>query len=105
MGGTEAGVEVQLYSNLTSALDGVSGERHARPAFTLGQSPGTQCAGGWEGPGSVCTGMEQRKSLVSTGFDPRAVQPVLRVTVPTNCSWDGDSRSADREMPPTFLER
>jgi hypothetical protein len=39
---TERGVEAQLYSILTSALDEVSGQRHAPVAFTLGQSPGTQ---------------------------------------------------------------
>jgi hypothetical protein len=39
------------YSFMTSTLDGVSGQRHARPRFTPGErTPGTHCTGGWVGP-------------------------------------------------------
>jgi hypothetical protein len=39
------------YSFTTSALDGVSGQHHARPRFTPGErTPGTHCTRGWVGP-------------------------------------------------------
>jgi hypothetical protein len=38
------------YSFLTSALDGVSGQRHAPAALCPGErTPGTHCTGGWVG--------------------------------------------------------
>jgi hypothetical protein len=38
------------YSLTTSALDGVSGQRHAPPALYLrGKTPGTHWTGGWVG--------------------------------------------------------
>ena len=36
--------------SLTSALDGVDGQRHAPGRFTPGGRPGTHCTGGWVGP-------------------------------------------------------
>jgi len=37
-------------ASLTSALDGVGGQRHAPTAVSLGQRAGTHCTGGWVGP-------------------------------------------------------
>ena len=34
-------------ASLTSALDGVGGQRHAPAALPLGKRPGTHCTGGW----------------------------------------------------------
>jgi hypothetical protein len=34
---------------LTSALDGVDGQRHAPAALPTGKRRGTQCKGGWAG--------------------------------------------------------
>jgi len=42
------GVEVLLYSFLTTALEG--GERHDPAALNLRERPGTLCTGGWVGP-------------------------------------------------------
>jgi hypothetical protein len=42
-----------MYSStlsLTSALDGVGGQRHAPAALPPGKRPGTHCTGGWLGP-------------------------------------------------------
>ena len=36
--------------SLTSALDGVGGQRHAPAALPPGKRPGTLCIGGWVGP-------------------------------------------------------
>ena len=36
--------------SLTSALDGVGGERHAPAALSSGKRPGTRCIGGWVDP-------------------------------------------------------
>ena len=36
--------------SLTSALDGVDGQRHVPAALPLGKRPGTHCIGGWMGP-------------------------------------------------------
>jgi hypothetical protein len=39
------------YSFSTSALDGVSGQRHAPAAlYPRAKTPGTHCTGGWVGP-------------------------------------------------------
>jgi len=42
-----------MYSStlsLTSALDGVGGQRHVSAALLPGKRPGTQCIEGWVGP-------------------------------------------------------
>jgi hypothetical protein len=36
--------------SLTSALDGVGGQRHAHAALPAGYKPGTHCTWGWVGP-------------------------------------------------------
>jgi len=51
--GPEEEEEEERYSStlsLTSALDGVGGQRHAPAALLPGKRPGTQCIGGWAGP-------------------------------------------------------
>ena len=66
-----------MYSctlSLTSALDGVGGERHALPALTR-ERPGTYCIGGWVGPG-VSLDVCGKSRTPPPGFDPRTVQPV-----------------------------
>jgi hypothetical protein len=42
--------------SLTSALDGVGGQRHAPAALPLGKRPGAHCIGGWVGPRSGLDG-------------------------------------------------
>ena len=37
-------------ASLTSALDGVGGQRHAQVAVPLGKRPGTHSTRGWVGP-------------------------------------------------------
>jgi hypothetical protein len=49
--------------SLTSALDGVSGQRYAPTALPPGVRSGTHFIGGLVGPRPVCTGVE---NLVST---------------------------------------
>jgi hypothetical protein len=46
-------LEERKYSSYssTSAVDGVSGQRHPLPRFSPGEmAPGTHCTGGWVGP-------------------------------------------------------
>jgi hypothetical protein len=59
--------------SLTSALDGVGGQRHALAALPR-ERLGTHCIGGSVGPRAVLDGCE--KSPPPLGFDPRTVQPV-----------------------------
>jgi hypothetical protein len=69
--------------SLTSAIDGVSVQRHVPAALTPGKKPGTHFTGGWVGPRAgvgVC-----RKSHPSPGFDPRTVQQE-GVAIPTELS-------------------
>jgi len=54
------GVEVELYSFLTTALEGVRGQLHAPADLYPGKHP-------------VWTGAE---NLAPPGFDPRTFQPV-----------------------------
>jgi hypothetical protein len=44
------GVEVDLYSFLTSALCGVADQRHASAALPPGKRRGVHCIGGCAGP-------------------------------------------------------
>jgi hypothetical protein len=49
-GGTLGERRYSSYSFLTSALDGLSGQRHAQAALCLGEMTlGTHCTGGWVG--------------------------------------------------------
>jgi hypothetical protein len=92
--GTEAlyrpigGVEVQLYSFMTTALEGVRGQRHAPAALYPRERPGTHCTeeAGWA-TGPVWTGAE---TLAPTGIRSRTVQPV-------------SSRCSDYATRPTYL--
>ena len=66
----------QKYSStlsLTSAPDGVGGQRHA-PASLSRERPGIHCIGEWLDPRA---GLDAcGKSRPPPGFDPRTVQPV-----------------------------
>jgi hypothetical protein len=42
-------MEAQLHTFLTSALDGVGGQRHAMATLSVGSSSGTRCARSWVG--------------------------------------------------------
>ena len=60
--------------SLTSALDGVGGQRQALATLPPAKRPGTHCIGGWLGPRA---GVDScGKSHPTPGFDPRTVQPV-----------------------------
>jgi len=59
---------------MTTALEGVSGQRYALAALYLRERTGTHCTGGWVGPRA---GLNRcGKSRPPPGFDPRTVQPV-----------------------------
>ena len=45
----EGGYRYSSTLSFTSALDGVSGQRHARPLYSRDR-PGTYCIGGWVDP-------------------------------------------------------
>ena len=51
-------VEVQLYSSMTTALEGVSGQQHAPTVLHPRERPGTHCTGGQVGPRA---GLDGRK--------------------------------------------
>jgi len=44
------GVELWLYSFVTTVMEGVRGQRHAPAALYPRERPGTHCTGGWVGP-------------------------------------------------------
>ena len=59
---------------MTTALEGVRGQRHAPAGLYPRERPGTHCTGGWVGPRA---GLDRcGKSRPPPGFDPRTVQPV-----------------------------
>ena len=51
-------VEVQLYSSMTTALEGVSGQQHAPAVLYPQERPSTHCTGGWVDPRA---GLDGRK--------------------------------------------
>jgi hypothetical protein len=61
------------YSFLT-ALDGVSGQRHAPAAlYPQGMTPGTHCTGVWVGPRAGLDTEARRKiRLPLSGIEPRS---------------------------------
>jgi len=59
--------------SLTSALDGVGGQRHAPAALSPGTRPGTHCTGGCVDPRSSLDGCG--KSCPLPEFDPRPFSP------------------------------
>ena len=67
-------VEVYLYSFLTTAQEGMKGQRHAPAALYPRERHSTHCIGGWMGPVAGLDGCG--KSRLPPGFDPRTVQPV-----------------------------
>ena len=59
---------------MTTALEGVRGQRHAPAALYAREKPVTHCTGGWVGPKA---GLDMwGKSHPPLGLDPRTVQPV-----------------------------
>ena len=76
---------------MTAALEGVSGQQHARAALYRRQRPGTDFTGGWVGFRAIWTA----DNLVSTGIRSRTVQPVVSrytdwATVPATSKKDGN---------------
>ena len=68
------GVEVYLYSFLTTTLEGVRDQRHAPTALYPRERHGTHCTGGWVGPRA---GMDKcGKFHPPPGFEPWTAQPV-----------------------------
>jgi len=64
----------QKYSStisLTSALDGVGGQLHAKTTLTPEKRPGTYCTGGWVGPRAS---LGWRRVSSPSGLDFRIVQ-------------------------------
>jgi hypothetical protein len=59
---------------MTSALDGVSGQRHVPAAFSSGErTPGTHCTGGWVGPrAGVDTEARGKILYLLPGIEPRS---------------------------------
>ena len=54
----EEWVEVKLYSSMTTALEGMSGQQYAPTVLNPWERPGTHCTGGWVGPRA---GLDGRK--------------------------------------------
>ena len=59
------GVEVSLYSFITTSLELVRGQRHTPAALYPRERPGTHCIGGWVGRRA---GLEWCGKSLSTGF-------------------------------------
>ena len=59
---------------MTSALEGVRGQRHAPAAFYPRENLGTHYTEGWVDP---MAGLERCGKPRPPGFDPRTVQPVV----------------------------
>ena len=73
--GPIGGVEVHLYSFLTTVLEGERSQRHAPAAYYPREKPGAHCTGGWVGSRVVLD--RCGKSLPPPVFDPWTAQPVV----------------------------
>jgi hypothetical protein len=70
----QGGVMYSSYSFTTSAIDGVSGRRHAPAAlYPREWTPGTHCTGGWVGPRTgLDTEARGKNPLPLSGIEPRS---------------------------------
>ena len=76
-----------MYSStlpLTSALDGVGGQRHAPAALPTGKRPSTHCIGGWEGPRAGLDGCGKFRPPHRDSIP--GVSSTWRVAIPTEVS-------------------
>ena len=83
---------------MTTALEGVRGQRHAPAAIYPRERAGTHCTGGWVGPSA---GLNRcGKSRPPPEFDPRTVQPVASryTNYPT---WPTFKNKLYRNSPPS----
>jgi hypothetical protein len=73
------GEENSSFSFLTSALDGVSGQRHAEAALYPGKGPPVRIVqeAGWA-PEQVWTQRLQEKFFASAGIEPRSLGRPVR---------------------------
>jgi hypothetical protein len=72
------------YSFLTSALDGVSGQRHAPAAiYSRERTPDTHWIGGWVGLRPSLDTEAREKSFASAGDRNLVVQSVVCLSYPT----------------------
>ena len=81
--GHEGPEREQRYSStlsLTSALDGVGGQRHAPAALSPGERPGNHCVGGWVGPRAGLDGCGMSRTHRDSIPGPPSSQ---RVAIPT----------------------
>ena len=71
---------------MTTALEGVRGQRHAPAALYPRERPGTHCTEGWLAPGPVWTGAE---NLTPTGIRspdrPARSQSLYQLSYPLQC--------------------
>jgi hypothetical protein len=75
------GSRYSSYSFLTSALDRVSGQRHAPAALNLGgKDPGTHCTGGWVGL-TAGMGTEVRGKILCPCRGSNPDRPVVQSVV------------------------
>ena len=66
-------VEVYLFVYMTSALEGVGGQRHTLANSSPGNRPGTHCTGGWLGLRVGLVG--SKKSCPHQNLSPRPCSP------------------------------
>ena len=80
------GVEVQLYSFLTTALEGVRGQRHAPAGLYPRERPGTHCTGGWVGPRvglDRCVKSRSHRDSIPDRLS--RIQSLYRLSYPAHC--------------------
>jgi hypothetical protein len=75
--GTEGKQRYTSIISLTSAIDGVGGQRHGPAAFSPGKRSVTHCVGGWVGSRAGLDVCGKSRPPPPPGFDPHTVQPVL----------------------------
>ena len=75
--------------SLTSALDGVGGQRHTLAALTPEKKPGIHFTGGWVGQREVWTGAE---NLASTGIRSPGRPACIVVSVATDYAGPAHSK-------------
>ena len=71
------GIALHFYTFMTTALEGVRGQRHAPAALYHREIHGTHCTGGWVGPRAGLDWCGKFRS--PPGFDPWTVQPVANL--------------------------
>ena len=84
---------------MTTALEGVRGQRHAQAALYPRERPGAHCTGGWVGPGLVWTVAENLAPTIPSPERPTCSQSLYLLSYPAHI-YRCENLKSHPDLPP-----